>query len=79
MPIYEYKCQDCGKISEIITSVARKNKDITCKNCGSKNVIKTISAPAQVTIADKSHAPSNSQGCCGTTNPCENPKRCCEK
>ncbi len=38
MPIYEYICPDCGKISEFKESLAEKEKgqEHTCSACGSK-------------------------------------------
>lgn len=44
MPIYEYECQDCKILFEIIVSSADAAKDITCRKCASRNVKKTISA-----------------------------------
>jgi putative FmdB family regulatory protein len=79
MPIYEFKCNDCGSISEILCGVGKDEKAISCTQCGSKNVIKTISAPASVSVKGKSSFNSTSSDCCGMTNPCENPKRCCGK
>lgn len=32
MPIFEYKCPDCGKIEEILQKSA-KTKKVTCKTC----------------------------------------------
>lgn len=34
MPIYEYQCTNCEKITEKITSSA--NKEINCPACGAK-------------------------------------------
>ena len=34
MPIYEYKCQSCEKITEKITSST--HKEIVCPNCGAQ-------------------------------------------
>jgi putative FmdB family regulatory protein len=79
MPIYEFKCNDCGNISEIICGVGKDEKAICCSHCGSKNLIKAISAPASVSVKENRSFSSNSSDCCGMTNPCENPKRCCGK
>ncbi|MBN1273690.1 MAG: zinc ribbon domain-containing protein [Candidatus Aminicenantes bacterium] len=44
MPIYEYKCSDCGDVFEIIQSV--KDTPLKkCPRCGGK-VTKLVSAPA---------------------------------
>jgi putative FmdB family regulatory protein len=79
MPIYEFKCHDCGNISEIICGVGKDEKNICCSHCGGKNLIKVVSAPASVSVKDNRSFSSNSSDCCGMTNPCENPKRCCGK
>lgn len=40
MPIYEYKCQDCGNIFEKLTY---KEEEIECPYCSGKNIKKLIS------------------------------------
>ena len=40
MPIYEVKCETCGKDSEILVM---RNEDMICPECGSPNVKKKIS------------------------------------
>ena len=44
MPIYEYRCNKCGTVSEILTGVSREDPSIQCDACGSNNVKKLISA-----------------------------------
>ncbi len=41
MPVYEYICKDCGKITEFKESLAEKEKgsERTCPACGSKNMV----------------------------------------
>ena len=41
MPVYEYKCKDCGKVSEILVFSSEETPD--CKHCGSKNIEKILS------------------------------------
>jgi len=43
MPIYEYRCLDCGKISEIFLRSPR-SESIECPICGSKNLERLLSA-----------------------------------
>jgi putative FmdB family regulatory protein len=72
MPIYEYKCKDCGKISEFLIGVVRDTLEIKCHFCGSKEVDKIFS---------KSFTPAagnlpGSQGgktCCGREERCDTP------
>ena len=42
MPIYEYKCHDCGQISELL--VLKKDEVVSCLSCNSQNLEKLMSA-----------------------------------
>jgi putative FmdB family regulatory protein len=42
MPIYEYKCKDCGEIFDFL--VIKKSEKPKCKKCGSVNLEKHFSA-----------------------------------
>lgn len=44
MPIFEYKCNDCNKIFEIL-QLPGLNGEPKCSGCGSRNLKKLISAP----------------------------------
>ena len=43
MPIYEYRCSDCGEITEFIVSTMDKDFKASCKECESKNMNRLIS------------------------------------
>jgi putative FmdB family regulatory protein len=45
MPLYEYKCEDCGFRFEVLVLPQKndKNETIKCPNCGSENVKQTLS------------------------------------
>ena len=43
MPIYEYKCQDCGSIFEHFQKISDKDIDV-CKVCSKGKVKKLISS-----------------------------------
>ncbi|MBL6899320.1 MAG: zinc ribbon domain-containing protein [Gammaproteobacteria bacterium] len=43
MPIYEYKCQDCGSIFEHFQKISDKDIDV-CKVCNKGKVTKLISS-----------------------------------
>lgn len=34
MPIYEYRCSQCGAISEFLVGVNHKEEALSCKQCG---------------------------------------------
>jgi putative FmdB family regulatory protein len=73
MPIYEYKCQECGEKSEFrITSQAQVNS-LTCTGCGSQKLKKLMSVPS---ISLGRSAPAE-QSCCESPGSCSEPGRCC--
>ncbi|HCS47522.1 MAG TPA: FmdB family transcriptional regulator [Candidatus Aminicenantes bacterium] len=46
MPIYEYRCLDCGRKSVFITLSVKSALEPKCKNCGSLNLEKLVSRVA---------------------------------
>lgn len=46
MPIYEYRCRDCGKKSTFVTLSVKSALEPKCKKCGSSNLEKLISRVA---------------------------------
>jgi putative FmdB family regulatory protein len=44
MPIYEYKCNGCGEIFEILTTSSSNAGKVQCSKCQSEQVQKVISA-----------------------------------
>jgi putative FmdB family regulatory protein len=43
MPIYEYRCQDCGEKFEKLVRSSTDPADLICPNCGSKQAEKVPS------------------------------------
>ncbi|OPX17602.1 hypothetical protein BXT86_05650 [candidate division WOR-3 bacterium 4484_100] len=70
MPIYEYRCEDCGKITEIFFKSANDNQTITCSYCGSDRLTKIVSAPGAVIMGGSR---TKGRTCCGRTEPCDTP------
>ncbi len=70
MPLYEYRCKACGKITEFLLLRSDEEETVVCKYCGSKNLDKLISKPAAVIMGN-----SRSKGstCCGRTERCDTP------
>jgi putative FmdB family regulatory protein len=60
MPIYEYRCKDCGKEYEEIVSVSATEAP-PCPSCSSKNTEKKISLSGNI----GGSASGSSGGSCG--------------
>jgi len=46
MPIHEYKCADCGEISEFIVGIGRNSDELVCRGCGGVRLECLISSSA---------------------------------
>ncbi|MGQ9546374.1 MAG: FmdB family zinc ribbon protein [Dehalococcoidia bacterium] len=68
MPIYEYKCQECGKVSEILIR-SFDSQDVQCPACGGRKLDKLLSA----SYALSAEAPTPGRTCCGKEERCETP------
>jgi len=44
MPIYEYRCNECKNLFEVITTSITSTDNVVCSKCKSPNIRKTISA-----------------------------------
>ncbi|MDI6821747.1 MAG: zinc ribbon domain-containing protein [Actinomycetota bacterium] len=44
MPIYIYKCRDCGQEFELLVGMGSSKEELKCKKCGSKNLERVFSA-----------------------------------
>ena len=42
MPIYEYRCRECGELTEALVRMGGK-ADVACSKCGSKKVERKFS------------------------------------
>jgi putative FmdB family regulatory protein len=74
MPIYEYKCRECGGISEFRITSQSQVDAITCHECGSQKLERKISVPS--ISMGKSEPISHS--CCGNPGEgCSAPGSCC--
>jgi putative FmdB family regulatory protein len=72
MPIYEYQCEDCGKISEFLIGVSREDDDIRCQYCGSEKMKKILSK-SFVSASGNLIGSQGGKTCCGREERCEKP------
>jgi putative FmdB family regulatory protein len=80
MPIFEYRCRDCEKVSEIVM-VGSRDVPI-CQFCNSQNMEKLLSAHAAASGPVKHVMPGpGDTGCCGSApgqaSHCAGPGSCC--
>jgi len=70
MPIYDYKCTDCGEVYDVFHKSREVIEDITCPACHSTKYKKLMSVPSismgGTATASSSEVPScPAGGCCG--------------
>ncbi|KPJ53595.1 hypothetical protein AMJ39_04105 [candidate division TA06 bacterium DG_24] len=73
MPTYEYQCPECGKKFEKYEAMTSEPR-AACPRCGTK-AERLISGGAGIFV--RAAEGESQESCCGTTNPCDDPKRCC--
>lgn len=68
MPIFEFKCKECGSKFEKIVFKQLEEAEIKCPNCESSQIEKLISAPGSVGVSSGVSSDfsgsSCSTGCC---------------
>lgn len=64
MPIYEYKCQQCGAEFEELTS-STQEAAVRCRSCSSRRVARILSAFAVRAPAAPAVAEASPCGSCG--------------
>lgn len=69
MPIYEFKCLECGEVSEFLVPSLSAVSNLACSTCGSHNLEKLISVPSLI----KNNATVPGTTCCGREERCESP------
>ena len=62
MPIYEYKCKNCGEKFEEFQSIGAGNEDVVCPNCNTPRPERLFSA---FSSSGASVGSSSSGGSCG--------------
>ncbi len=70
MPIYEYKCEECGAVTERLQKSMQHEEKPTCSQCGSSRTARILSTPF---VSVKGGSSSQGVTCCGRDTPCETP------
>lgn len=69
MPIYEYKCNECGGVQEVLHKSFQTIETVKCSNCGSGDLTRLIST-ANVSMGGTSN---KGLTCCGREERCSMP------
>lgn len=62
MPLYEYRCPDCGHRFEILQRMGQGAEGLTCPRCGAEKVEKQFSTFASSTAGGSSAASGGGGG-----------------
>ena len=68
MPIYDFKCRECGEVSEVLVRNV-ESQDIKCPACGGSNTEKLISSSFLI----KASQLATGGTCCGRAERCDSP------
>ncbi len=69
MPVYDFRCNNCGEISEFRVPGYSTSDMVVCSSCGSSSMERLISAPS--ILKSTQNAPGTT--CCGREERCETP------
>jgi len=67
MPIYEYRCNRCGKVQEFLI-IRNSEQKIVCPNCGSSDMERVLSVTS---FTFSQRMPGRT--CCGREERCSSP------
>lgn len=68
MPIYDFRCRECGKVSEVFVR-GIEGEAARCPDCAGEDMERLISASYMI----RTDAPASGATCCGRTERCEAP------
>jgi putative FmdB family regulatory protein len=70
MPIYEYECNECKKITELLIGVSQSKVQIQCAHCGSEKLKKKISSGFVSTGSKPKQDFCPQKSCCQSSPSC---------
>ena len=62
MPVYEYKCNECGGVLSLMRKMGQGAEDLICPSCGGKEMHKLLSATNVGASSKAFECPSGSCG-----------------
>ncbi len=81
MPLFDYLCEECGSVSELLMNVSSDHPQ--CSSCGSPNLKKLLSAHSSLSGASQFRMPGVGDTGCYGSQPhqanCAGPGSCCGK
>ena len=72
MPISEYRCRDCNKVTELLIRSDKDQENLLCRYCGSKELSKILSK-SNIVASPNMIGSEGSTTCCGRTERCDSP------
>jgi len=66
MPVYDFKCADCGMLTEVLLR-GEGGQGVRCPECGSEKMDKLVSAPSMIRTGRQEPGTT----CCGRIERCE--------
>jgi putative FmdB family regulatory protein len=82
MPLFDFLCLDCGKVSEILV-FSDSDSQQKCQGCGGSNLKKMLAAHSSLSGTARSGLPGPGDTACCGSNPthagCAGPGSCCGK
>jgi putative FmdB family regulatory protein len=69
MPVYDYRCTQCGTLYDVYHKVREVKEDVVCPSCHSKGHTKLMSVPG---VSVNSKPADNSASCA-----CDRGEECC--
>jgi putative FmdB family regulatory protein len=68
MPIFEYKCRECGAMQEALV-LGGDEEPACCGRCGADSIERVLSTPSAMTAFNR----PKGQTCCGREERCDTP------
>ena len=72
MPLYEYMCEACGKVSEFLVGVGRGDQKIHCRHYESLRVNQQLSL-SNFSMHGSRIGSHEGKTCCGSEERCDTP------